>query len=68
MIDRQQSMWFCVHCQRWIGYEKTACTNGHDIPRYPLREIDVHGKPAYQVTRYDRIKGGVKSMLGGITA
>ena len=52
---RSESPWYCPECELWVGWKLDECATGnHARPRLPLRWDDVR-KPAFRVTRRDRV-------------
>lgn len=61
--DREKSMWYCPHCVMWCGWKLDECQDGHSQPRWPLRAADVDRKPAWEVTRRDRLRAKFRGLL-----
>jgi len=64
--NRDESPWYCPKCEggMWVGWKRDTCGEGHERPRLPLRYDDVDVDNSWQVTRRDRLRGALRSLVG----
>lgn len=63
-LDATPSMWYCPHCEMWVGKKLDSCLEGHSRPRLPLYSADVDFDNSWRVRLRDRVRSKLLRVIG----